>query len=153
MQQVFNALTEFLKQISEVSGIPQVQYYYHGYRLGNRILSCYRVQIGSEEEFEERVNFIPMIDALVFHTGSDDKFTRETAMEWLSKFIKLGANKMIVVLDKLIAAVLRCLSTSTVREFAVVDPLSQQSGETPVLSDGFPLFVYMCTCMCVCRRT
>lgn len=80
-----------------------------------RVVLGHTAQITSEEEFEERVNFIPMIDALVLHTASEDKFTRETAMEWISKFVRLGANKMIVVLDKLITAVLRCLSASTVR--------------------------------------
>ncbi len=152
VQQVFNALTEFLKQISEVrwqwvSGL--------GVPLGDNAAPCsfFSVvvhvprliphQITSEEEFEERVNFIPMTEALVIHTGSDDKFTRETAMEWLSKFIKLGANKMIVVLDKLIAAVLRCLSSSTV----CFTPL--RVAVSVSLSLSLSASVYL---LCVCAR-
>ncbi len=76
------------------------------------------MQIESEAEFEERVQFIPMTEALVKYTASEDKFTRETAMDWLSKFVSLGRNKLIVVLDQLIRAVLACLSASAVRPIA-----------------------------------
>ena len=73
------------------------------------------VQIKSEDEFGHRVNFIPIIDVLVKQTEHEDDFNRLNAMEWLSKFIKLGGNKLIIVIDKLIGAVLKCLSDSAVR--------------------------------------
>jgi hypothetical protein len=79
------------------------------------IVVAWSLQIRSEEEFEERVNFKPMTDTLVRYTGHEDRFTRVTAMEWLSSFIKLGANKMIVVLDQLVGAIMRCWSNSEVR--------------------------------------
>jgi hypothetical protein len=76
---------------------------------------CLHSQVTSEEEFEDRVQFRPMIDALVVHTNSEDRLTSETAMRWIHTFVRLGGNKLIVVLEKLITAVLRCLSASTVR--------------------------------------
>lgn len=72
-------------------------------------------QLKSEEEFGSRVNFIPIIDVLVRQTEHEDDFNRVNAMEWLSKFIKLGGNKLIVVIDKLVGAVLKCLSDQAVR--------------------------------------
>lgn len=84
-KQVFTALCEFLKQIMEIK---------------------------SEEEFGRRVKFIPIIDVLVKQTDHDDDFNRVNSMEWLCKFIMLGGNKVIVVIDRLVGAVLKCLSDS-----------------------------------------
>ena len=59
--------------------------------------------------------FVCLSRRVVQHqVGGQEKFIRVTAMEWLCQFVKLGRNKLIIVLDKILAAVFKCFSDPAV---------------------------------------
>ena len=54
-----------------------------------------------------------MVDTLISQTAREkDKFNRLTGVEWLTQFILLGKGRLAPVYDRLLDAVLRCLSDS-----------------------------------------
>jgi vacuole morphology and inheritance protein 14 len=66
---------------------------------------------GGMPDFSERVQFRPLVEVLIAQTGREkDKFTRKSALDWLSQFMLLGRSHLAPVYDKLLATLLRSLS-------------------------------------------
>ena len=66
---------------------------------------------GGMPDFSDRVEFRPLVDILIAQTGREkDKFTRKSALDWLSQFMLLGRSHLAPVYDKLLSTLLRSLS-------------------------------------------
>lgn len=56
------------------------------------------------------VDFGSMVKILISHCMSKDEFTRLTALNWVSEFINIGKDILLPFSDKLLGAILPCLS-------------------------------------------
>jgi len=78
-----------------------------------------------------------MVDTLILQTMRDkDKFNRVTAVEWLTQFTLLGQSKLAPVYDRLVAAVLRCMSDP---ETEIVAEAAKTNSELTVLVRSTPI--------------
>jgi len=58
----------------------------------------------------EFVEFGPMVPILVTQCSSKEKLSRQTAIEWVSKFISLGADRLIGFYSEILGAIMHCIS-------------------------------------------